>query len=44
MSGHGELPDLSPANPKYRAAIAVWTRLPLAITNLIGPHIVKSIP
>jgi serine/alanine adding enzyme len=44
MRGHGELPDLSPANPKYRAAIAVWTRLPLAVTNFIGPHIVKSIP
>ena len=44
MRGRAVLPDLSPANPKYRAAIAVWTRLPLAITNVIGPHIVKSIP
>jgi len=38
------LPNLSPSNPKYRAAIAVWTRLPLAVTNLLGPHIVRSIP
>jgi serine/alanine adding enzyme len=38
------LPDLSPANPKYRAAIAIWKRLPLAVTNRIGPHIVRSIP
>jgi FemAB-related protein (PEP-CTERM system-associated) len=44
MRGGRELPDLSPANPKYRAAIAVWTRLPLAVTNFLGPHIVKSIP
>jgi serine/alanine adding enzyme len=44
LRGRTDLPDLSPANPKYRAAIAVWTRLPLAITNLIGPHIVRSIP
>jgi len=38
------LPDLSPANPRYRSAIRIWTRLPLAITNRIGPHIVRSIP
>lgn len=44
MRGRAALPDLSPANPRYRAAIAVWTRLPLAVTNFIGPHIVKSIP
>ena len=44
MRGGAELPNLSPANPKYRAAIAVWTRLPLALTNFIGPHIVRSIP
>jgi serine/alanine adding enzyme len=44
MRGRADLPDLSPANPKYRAAIAVWTRLPLAVTNFIGPYIVKSIP
>jgi serine/alanine adding enzyme len=44
MQSGADLPDLSPANPKYRAAIAVWTRLPLAVTNFIGPHIVKSIP
>ena len=38
------LPDLSPANPRYRSAIKIWTRLPLAITNWVGPHIVRSIP
>jgi hypothetical protein len=44
MRGGAELPNLSPANPRYRAAINVWTRLPLAVTNFIGPHIVRSIP
>jgi FemAB-related protein (PEP-CTERM system-associated) len=38
------LPNLSPSNPKYRAAIALWTRLPLAVANRLGPHIVRSIP
>jgi hypothetical protein len=36
--------DLSPKNPKFGSAIAVWKRLPLAVTNTIGPHIVRSIP
>jgi serine/alanine adding enzyme len=38
------LPNLSPSNPKYRAAIALWTRLPLLVANRLGPHIVRSIP
>jgi len=38
------LPNLSPSNPKFRAAIATWRRLPLAVANRLGPHIVRSIP
>ncbi len=38
------LPDLSPHNPRFGSAIAVWKRLPVALTNRIGPHIVRSIP
>jgi FemAB-related protein (PEP-CTERM system-associated) len=44
MQGGRELPNLSPSNPKYRAAIDIWTRLPLAVTNFLGPYIVRSIP
>jgi FemAB-related protein (PEP-CTERM system-associated) len=44
LNGGRSLPNLSPSNPKYRAAIALWTRLPLAVTNFLGPHIVRSIP
>lgn len=44
LSGDAALPDLSPANPRYRTAIAIWTRLPLTLTNWMGPHIVRSIP
>jgi FemAB-related protein (PEP-CTERM system-associated) len=44
MQGNRELPNLSPSNPKYRAAINLWTRLPVAVTKVIGPHIVRSIP
>lgn len=39
-----ELPDVSPANPKYQTAIKVWRKLPVAVTRLIGPRIVKRVP
>lgn len=39
-----QLPELNPANPKYRLLIAIWQRLPLAITQIIGPRIAGYIP
>ncbi|MCP4395691.1 MAG: FemAB family PEP-CTERM system-associated protein [bacterium] len=39
-----ELPELNPHNPKYELAINAWQRLPLAVTKLLGPHIVKFLP
>jgi len=38
------LPELSPKNPKFEAAIAVWKRLPLCVTRMFGPAIVRNIP
>ena len=40
----GDLPDQSPKNPKFKAAIAVWQHLPVWLTNRVGPPIVRSIP
>lgn len=37
------VPEVNPLNPKYRLFINVWQRMPLALANLIGPHIVKSL-
>lgn len=44
LNGRNELPDVSPSNKKFRLAIAVWKRLPLFITEMIGPKIVRNIP
>ncbi|MEO8256562.1 MAG: FemAB family XrtA/PEP-CTERM system-associated protein [Acidobacteriota bacterium] len=44
LLGRAALPNLSPANPRFSRAIAIWSRLPLSLTNWIGPHIVRSIP
>ena len=38
------LPQLNPANPKYQMAIHVWKHLPVGLTRLIGPAIVRNIP
>lgn len=38
------LPKLNPNNPKFRVLIAVWQQLPVWLSNLIGPHIVKALP
>jgi FemAB-related protein (PEP-CTERM system-associated) len=40
----GGLPDQSPKNPRFRLAIEAWKKLPLPVANVIGPHIVRSIP
>jgi serine/alanine adding enzyme len=40
----GELPQLRPDNPRFRAAVAVWRRLPLALANRLGPRLIKYLP
>ena len=37
------IPQNNPLNPKYRALIGIWRRLPLGIANALGPHIVRSL-
>jgi FemAB-related protein (PEP-CTERM system-associated) len=38
------VPDHGPTNAKFSAAIAVWQRLPLWLTETFGPAIVRNIP
>lgn len=44
MKDGRQVPQLNPQNPKYAIAIRVWQKLPLALANLLGPHIVKHLP
>lgn len=37
------VPRHNPLNPKYRHLIRVWQRMPLALANAIGPHIVRGL-
>ena len=44
MKKDGPIPELNPKNPKYRMAIKIWKKLPVGLTRLIGPEIVKNLP
>ncbi|WP_294080317.1 FemAB family XrtA/PEP-CTERM system-associated protein [Sphingomonas sp.] len=35
--------DANPLNPKYRLQVALWSRLPLAIANRVGPWIARGL-
>jgi FemAB-related protein (PEP-CTERM system-associated) len=37
------VPQNNPANPKYRALIATWQRLPRPVVNALGPMLVRSL-
>jgi len=39
-----ELPELNPNNPKFKLAVNIWQRLPVAIANRIGPSVVRNLP
>jgi FemAB-related protein (PEP-CTERM system-associated) len=38
------IPDTSPLNPKLQWAIQIWRNLPVKVTTLIGPQIVRHLP
>ncbi len=40
----GDIGAVRPDNPKYQRRIEVWKRLPLWLTRLVGPSIVRGIP
>ncbi len=40
----GEMTDMRPDHPRYQRLIRIWRRLPVSLTRLIGPRIVRGIP
>ena len=44
LSKRDSPPDLSPSNPRYRLAVSAWQRLPLFVSQRLGPSISRSIP
>ncbi len=39
-----EMPDMSPKNPKFSVAIELWKKMPLRLTQWIGPSVVRYFP
>ena len=37
----GALPNLSPTNPKFAQLIRLWRRLPVRVSQLLGPPVAK---
>ncbi len=41
---HGDINAVRPDSPKYRRRIETWQKLPVWLTRLVGPAIVRGIP
>ena len=39
----GEIPEINPLNPKYRLFIAAWKRLPLPVSQMVGPWLARDL-
>ena len=39
-----KIPELNVDNPKYQKAINLWKKLPVHLTQSVGPFIAKNIP
>lgn len=44
LPGNAPMPDASPANPRYAAAISLWKKLPQGLTDLLGPPLSRYFP
>lgn len=44
LPNNAEMPKLNPDNPKFALAIRIWQKIPIFITKIIGPLIVKNLP
>ncbi len=40
----GDINSMRPDNPRYQRRIATWQKLPVWLTRLVGPRIVRGIP
>jgi len=38
-----QIPDINPLNPKYQLFIAAWKKLPLPVSQMIGPWLAKDL-
>lgn len=41
---NSNIPDINPDSKKFELLVNTWKKLPLLITNTVGPYITKSLP
>jgi FemAB-related protein (PEP-CTERM system-associated) len=39
-----KVPEMSPVDQKFRAAVALWKRLPFPVTKILGPRLIRCVP
>ncbi len=39
-----KVPAMNPDNPKYKTVISLWRKLPLWLTNYLGPKVIRNFP
>ena len=44
LLGRKELPNVSPNNPRFNAAIELWKRVPMPLARAIGPFLIRLVP
>ena len=44
LLGLSEVPKINPANPRFELPRRIWSHLPLALTKIVGPQVLKFIP
>jgi FemAB-related protein (PEP-CTERM system-associated) len=44
LRGLSEPPRLNPSNPKFELPRRIWSHLPLGVTKVVGPQLLKYIP
>jgi FemAB-related protein (PEP-CTERM system-associated) len=44
LVGGTEMPSLNVDNPKFQLAMSAWRRLPMGVTQVVGPMIARNIP
>ncbi len=44
MMNGAQLPNNNPTNPKFQLAIKLWQRMPLGLTKVLGPRLVRQFP
>jgi FemAB-related protein (PEP-CTERM system-associated) len=43
LLSRGDVPQNNPLNPKYRALIALWRKLPRPVVNALGPMLTRNL-